>query len=310
MARRRYTRWDGVRWRARRAWRAWAVFPLQWLLAWLPYKLMCALPLDLASGIAGGLARRFGPRSRASRRIERNLRHVYPEIDEAEVTRIVAGVWDNFARIGPDYWHLDRFRDPAGGRLEIVGGEHLDALRDDGRPGLLFGGHLANWEMITLAARRHELPLAVVYRELNNPLIDAYVRKIQRSSGVELIRKGRAGARRLGQVLKAGGHTVMLVDVRLNEGIPVPFLGRAAMTPPALAHLALKYDAPLVPVRVERLAGARFRVTVEPPLAPPDSGDRRADAHTLMTRVNARLEAWIRARPEQWLWIHQRWGKL
>jgi len=310
MARRTYTRWDWYRWRARRAWLAWVVYPLQWLVAWPPYKLMCALPLDLASAIAGGLARRLGPRWKASRRIERNLRHVFPEIDAAEVRRIVAGVWDNFARIGPDYWHLDRFRDAAGGRLEIVGGEHLDALRDDGRPGLLFGGHLANWEMITLAARRHRLPLAVVYRELNNPLIDAYVRAIQRSSGVELIRKGRAGARRLARVLAEGGHTMMLVDVRMNEGIPVPFLGRPAMTPPALAHLALKYDAPVVPVRVERLGGARFRVTVEPPLERPDSGDRRADALALMTLVNARLEAWIRARPEQWLWIHQRWGKL
>ncbi|MFQ5955327.1 MAG: lauroyl acyltransferase, partial [Kiloniellales bacterium] len=205
---------------------------------------------------------------------------------------------------------LDQFRDEASGRLEIVGGEHLEALRDDGRPGILFGGHLGNWEMITLAARRHGLKLAVVYRELNNRLIDAYVRAIQRSSGVELIRKGRAGARRLNEVLDEGGHTVMLVDVRMNDGIQVPFFGRPAMTPPALANLALKFEAPVVPVRVERLGGARFRVTIYPPMERPDSGDRQADVQALMTNVNAHIEEWVRARPEQWMWLHQRWGKL
>jgi KDO2-lipid IV(A) lauroyltransferase len=260
--------------------------------------------------VAAGIARRLGPWTSPSRRAERNLRYVYPGIEPAEMARIIAGAWDNFARIGPDYWHLAEFRDPAAGRLEVVGGEHLDALRDDGRPGILFGGHLANWEMIALAARRHDLPLAVVYREFNNPLIDAYVRRIQRSSGVELIRKGRAGARRLQEVLRGGGHTMMLVDVRLNEGISVPFLGRPAMTPPALAHLALKFDAPIVPVRVERIDGARFRVTVHPPLEAPADDDRRAAAYAVMAQVNAHLEAWIRARPEQWLWFHQRWGKL
>lgn len=310
MARRSTTRWDWYRWRARRAWAGWVVHPLQWLIAWPPYKLLCALPLEVASEIAGRLARRLGPPSKASRRITRNLRHVYPGIDEAEIARIVAGFWDGFARIGPEYWHLDEFRDEASGRLEIVGGEHLEALRDDGRPGILFGAHLGNWEMITLAARRHGLELCVVYRELNNRLIDAYVRTIQRSSGVELIRKGRAGARRLNEVLGQGGHTVMLVDVRMNDGIRVPFFGRPAMTPPALANLALKFNAPVVPVRVERLPGARFRVTAYPPLALPDTGDRQADAADLMTEVNARIEAWIRARPEQWMWIHQRWGKL
>ncbi|HET7594718.1 MAG TPA: lauroyl acyltransferase, partial [Stellaceae bacterium] len=60
-------------------------------------------------------------------------------------------------------------------------------------------------------------------------------------------------------------------------------------------------------VRVERLAGARFRFTVEPPLAVIDTGDTAADVQAAMTRVNAVIEGWVRARPEQWLWLHRRW---
>ena len=136
-----------------------------------------------------------------------------------------SGVWDNFTRVISDYWSLDQIRRDQDRRLEIVGAEHLDSLRTSGKSGILLAGHMGNWEMVTLAARMHGLPLTVVYRPFNNPFIDALVRGWQRGSGVELIMKGREGARRLTQVLKGDGHTIMLVDVRMNEGIDIPFLG-------------------------------------------------------------------------------------
>ena len=121
--------------------------------------------------------------------------------------------------------------------------------------------------------------------------------------------KGRDGARRLTQVLKGDGHTIMLVDVRMNDGVRIPFLGVDAMTPAAPAALALKYDALLVPVRVERTGPAHFRVTVEEPRSPVNTGDRNADIAATMSWVNDRIGEWIRARPEQWMWFHRRWGK-
>jgi KDO2-lipid IV(A) lauroyltransferase len=93
----------------------------------------------------------------------------------------------------------------------------------------------------------------------------------------------------------------------MNDGIPVPFFGRPAMTAPALAQLALRFDCAIVPARVERLKGARFRLTVFPPLELPRTGNRHADTLAIMTRVNAILESWIRARPELWFWLHRRW---
>jgi lipid A biosynthesis acyltransferase len=80
-------------------------------------------------------------------------------------------------------------------------------------------------------------------------------------------------------------------DQKMNDGIPVPFFGRPAMTAPALAVLALRFDCDVLPARVERLAGARFRLTIFPPLPLPRSGEPHADAAALMARVNATLEA-------------------
>jgi len=93
----------------------------------------------------------------------------------------------------------------------------------------------------------------------------------------------------------------------MNDGISVPFLGADAMTAPALAQLAFRYKCSVVPLQVERLGGAYFRLTLHPPLDLPDSGDKQKDVETLMTTVNDHLGDWIKQRPEQWLWVHNRW---
>ncbi len=267
------------------------------------------LPVDTGSNLIAALGRLVGPRLSAHKRIREGLRHVWPEIDEVEVRRIARGVWDNFARVPHDYGNLDRIRAQQDARIEIEGLEHLIALRDGARPAILFAAHLGEWEIATLAARMHRLPLTEVYRPFNNPYLDAYVRDKQRTSGIELIMKGREGARRLTQVLKDGGHTIMLLDVRMNDGVMVPFLGHDAMTPAAPAALALKYGALLAPVRVERIGPANFRVTFEEPRPAVDTGNRTEDIEATMTWVNDRIGDWICSRPEQWMWLHRRWGK-
>ena len=73
------------------------------------------------------------------------------------------------------------------------------------------------------------------------------------------------------------------------------------------AEPALRYDRPVPPTRVDRLHGARFRVTIFPALDFARSGDRQADVRAAMTEVNRCLEQWIRERPGQWFWLHRRW---
>ena len=278
-------------------------------LSWPIYFMLQRFPVSAVGNFLAFIGRSVGPRISLSNRVRENVRFVWPDTPPERMEEIVRGVWDNFTRVISDYWSLDQIRRDQEIRLEIVGTEHLDALRASGKSGILLAGHMGNWEMVTLAARMHGLPLTVVYRPFNNPYIDAMVRDWQRASGVELIMKGREGARRLTQVLKGEGHTIMLVDVRMNEGTNIPFLGIDAMTPTAPAALAMKYDALLVPVRVERIDAARFRLTVEEPRPPVNTGDRNADIEATMTWINDRFSAWITERPEQWMWFHRRWGK-
>ena len=286
-------------------------FALRWLEALgvaAALGLFRLLPLDLASATGGWLCRHFGPLTPVSRYAERNLRRAFPEKTDAEIRRILVAMWEHLGRVFGEYPHLARFRlyEP-GSRVEVLGAEHVDRLRDDGKTGIFFSAHLGNWELASLGATQRGVPLARIYRAPNNPLVDQLIRHARRSVKGELLPKGSDGARRALAIMRAGGHLGMLVDQKMNDGIAAPFFGRPAMTAPALAQLALKFDCPVIPAKVERLRGARFRLTIYPALKIERRGARDGDVLALMTQVNAIIEGWIRERPEQWLWLHRRW---
>jgi KDO2-lipid IV(A) lauroyltransferase len=265
------------------------------------------LPLDLASAIGGALARAIGPRLGISKRARLNIGRAVPELSQAEIAEIITGMWDNLGRVAAEYPHLHRIRvfEP-GGRVETHGFEHMDRAVATGRRMIIFSGHIANWEIGMLAAVQYGIEVAQIYRAANNPLVDRMITRFRGIRG-ELIPKGSVAARRAIAVLRRGAHLTMLADQKMNDGIPVPFFGRMAMTSSALASLALRFDCDVLPARVERLGGAHFRLTVFPPLPLPRSGYHHADVAALMARVNQTLEEWIRDRPEEWFWLHRRW---
>ncbi len=272
------------------------------------YWLLGLLPLDAASALGGWAGRTLGPRLRLSDRARANLRRFMPELGEAGIERTVVEMWDNLGRLAAEYPHLDDIgsigADP---RVELVGAEHVKAAADAGRRVIFFGAHLANWELGALMTTRFGHPLHAVYREANNRYVEALIRARRGGSAAGLIPKGKKGARMAMEVLRHGEWLGMLLDQKMNDGMPVPFFGTDAMTAPALAGLALKYDCVVLGARLERLDGVRFRITINPPLAMPDTGDKAADQVAIMRAVNAEMERWIRARPGQWLWLHRRW---
>ncbi|MEE2690812.1 MAG: lauroyl acyltransferase [Pseudomonadota bacterium] len=288
------------------------VYRLEYLAARLLLGFFRLVGIDAASWIAGRLLRVAGPLIRPiSRRGEENLRATFPDWNETRIRRTIAGVWENLGRTAGEFAHFDKLA-PYGpnARVEIVGAEHLRAPAEGGGPRLFVSGHFANWETMTIALTATGVDYGVIYRAANNPLVDELIIGMRAKAMTRLqIPKGKRGGRALIEALSAGKSLAMLVDQKLNDGIPAPFLGREAMTAPAAARLSLKFSAPIVPVGLERLKGARFRMLVGAPIAFTPSGDLNADVRALTILVNQHLERHILARPEQWLWLHRRWPK-
>jgi KDO2-lipid IV(A) lauroyltransferase len=266
---------------------------------------------DAASWTGGAFMRALGPRLGAvTRRADENLRMAFPDWDERRRRETIAGVWENLGRVAGEFAHLDKFSiSGPDARIEIIGAERLKEAAAQGGASIFFSGHFANWELMAVALHQAGIPMAVVYRTANNPLVDRFILKTRMAvMGPTHIPKGRRGARSLVDAMASGVSLAMLVDQKLNDGIAAPLFGRPAMTTPAPARLALKYGAKLFPGRIERIGGARFRITVRPPLELASTGDAEADILAATTSMNAEIEAAARARPDQWLWLHRRWA--
>ncbi len=289
--------------------------PHEYVAAWgarFAVALFGALRLDRASALGGWIGRTLGPHLPVHRTAERNLARAMPELDEAARRAILTRMWDNLGRVLAEYPHLGEFvisGAPRPGLIDIVGGEHIETIRDSGRPGIFFSAHYGNWELMSLAATQYGLPLVHVYRAANNPLTEEILQRLRKPVGGRHIPKGMQAARELLKALRQNEALGMLVDQKLATGIPVPFFGRDAMTAPAIAELALKAECPVIPAHVVRLGGGRFRIVVEAPIYLENTGDRERDVRAAMAMINARIEDWIRARPDHWFWVHRRWPK-
>ncbi|HKD23449.1 MAG TPA: lysophospholipid acyltransferase family protein [Rhizomicrobium sp.] len=269
------------------------------------------LGIDRASALGGFIGRNIFYRTHVTKRARDNLRAAFPGMSDAEIEAILVEMWDNLGRTIAEYAHHDKMTAKGpNARIEIVNLDILERASAKGKGIEFVSGHFANWETMLHAARQYGYDGGFVYRPVNNPYIDRYTVRERMTYGPrEPISKGAQGTRRIFTLLRGGKSIFILVDQKTNEGLPVPFFGRDAMTTPAPSALSLKLGAVLLLVTNERMGGARFRMTIHEPIEIEPSGDHDRDVLALTTKLNAALEAVIRKRPSQWLWIHRRWPK-
>lgn len=278
------------------------------------FALLRALGPDRASAFGGVLARALGPLLPVHRVALDNLRSAFPEMPEAERRRVLREAWDNLGRTACEYVHMDRMWDfdearPNAGRIQIAPESTavFERLRSDGKPALIFAAHLGNWELPAVAAARHGLEAAVLYRRPNNPFVARDILALRAGSMGELIPAGVAAPVRMMEALDRGAHVGMLVDQRFGRGPRVDFLGRPAASNPLLARLARRFDCPVHGARAIRLPGGRFRLEITEEVALPRDASGRVDVEAATALVNGIVADWVREHPGQWLWMHRRW---
>lgn len=278
------------------------------------FALMRLLGPNGAPRIGAALARGLGPLTPAHRIGRDNIAAALPEKSETERRAILREAWDNLGRTACEYVHMDAIWDfsdehPEAGRItasaETIA--RYAQLRDDGRPALIFAAHLANWELPAIAAARHGLDAAVLYRTPNSRAIAHEILRLREGSMGTLIPAGLAAPFRMAEALERGAHVGMLVDQRFGRGPRITFLGREAAANPLLAQLARRFDCPVHGARAIRLPGGRFRLEITEELALPRDAEGQVDVAGATAAMNAVVEGWIREYPGQWLWMHRRW---
>ncbi len=283
---------------------------LEGLLVAMLLWILRLLSPDRASAAGHRLMATIGPRLAKHQKIKRNLAIAFPDLSPDAVEDLARRVWGNIGAVMCEYPHLQTIcvRE-ADQRVIVVGHDNIKALQQAGEPVVFVSAHLANWEVVPPTGTLLGFPTMLVYTPLQNPWMDRMIRKVRRALGEELVTREQA-MRPLMQHLKRGGAVGLLVDQRVDSGEPVPFFGKDMATTVMPARLALKFGCALVPVRVERLQGARFRVTFHEPIRPDDDAADEQEQVLQMTRkVNALFESWIREHPDQWMCSKRRWPK-
>jgi len=262
------------------------------------------MPLDFASAFGGLIARTIAPLTKPHRIARNNIEKAMPELSQAQVAKILSDMWDNLGRTIGEYPHLSRKIMQK--RITVEGREILEDIKTTGKSAIFVAGHFANWEITPLTSAACGVPLILIYRAANNPLVDFIIKKLRSHYKIELHAKGKQGAKETIKALHSGKSVGLLIDQRTNDGEKLKFFNLPAMTTTGATSLAIKTATPIIAVRIVRTHGVHFHVTINPPIFYP----KEKSKSQAMQEINDLLESWIREYPAQWFWVHRRWGKI
>ncbi len=287
-----------------------------WLIAqsiFLLLKLLRLIPMDTAERMFERFARWFGPKTKRHQIALDNIALAFPEKTPQEREQLASDSWAQISRTLLEYGYLDQIFDLdennlGAGRIEVKNAEQFIKLRDDGLPAIIFTGHLANFELLPMAAAKFGLEILSMYRQPSNKHAADKVADARKQLSRNLVASKEGASFQLMSALDRKDHVGVLVDQKFKRGIMVPFFGHDAPTNPLLAKLARRYDCPVHGARSIRLADGRFRLEITDELVLPRTADGDVDIKKTTQMVNDVIEGWVREYPEQWLWIHRRWG--
>ena len=294
-------------------------FRLEYALLRLIVGVVRAVPLEVATTLSAKAWRVLAPRIRPNRhdRALANLAIAFPEKSEAERRAIAMAHWENLGRVMAETMQVDRIlRDPS--RIEIVSQNIFARYRDKLGAAIGVSLHMGNWELaiwpLTLAGANP----AAVYRSVNNPYVDRYLREQRKDlypGG--LFGRGRVEgehgesqktARLITDYVRRGGRLGLVCDLYDRTGIAVPFFGREAKTQAIAAMIARRVGARIWMARCLRVGTeSRFKIELKE-LRVPRTANQSDDVRWVMSAMQKQFEQWVREAPEQWMWSNRRWS--
>ncbi|MCE6951999.1 lysophospholipid acyltransferase family protein [Cereibacter sphaeroides] len=248
------------------------------------------------------MSRLIAPLAGWDRRVRDNLARVMPDLPEAEVRRLMRRVPDNVGRSVIESYSGREFveraaRHPVGG----PGLATLEAAHAEGRPVVIVTGHFGNYDASRAALMARGFRIGGLYRPMNNRYFNEHYVRAMAAIGEPIFPRGKQGLAGMLRHLRGGGMLGLLIDVHMRDGAVLQFFGQPAKTALSAAELALKYDAPLVPVYAIRAAnGLDFTIRVGEPIP-------RGTPAEMTQALNDSLEEIVRDHMDQWFWIHRRW---
>lgn len=263
------------------------------------------MPAPMRGQFSGWLGRRILRNVPSLRgRVDANLRLIYPDMSSERRYEILTAVGDNLGRSFLEILYAQKFLDSAA-RITVSGEAGLEAIakcKRDGLPAIGVTGHFGPWEASRIFLQGQGIKAGSIYRPLHNRFSNEDLLKCYKVFGEPLFPKGKSGTRGAVRHLLKGGFLCLMHDQKMRDGEILDFMGQPALTSTVIADLALKFKAPLIPAYAIRQAdGYAINLELEAPI--PHSTSRE-----MSQALNDSLAARVHEHPEQWYWLHKRWG--
>lgn len=271
-----------------------------------------SLSINKASNLAGAIAMFIGKKISVNKLATNNLAKAMPLLSDGERKIIINSMWNNLGKIVGEYVHISKYSLNEIKKIIVFSQQsknNISYLKETNRGGIIFSGHLGNWEVGPKALMTMGLKVNTLYRPLNNPYVEKITADLRK---IPMIKKSLKGGRKIIEAIKRGEFVIILADQKISEGEPVKFFHDEAITTTSIARMAVKYNIPIIPARSIRLdndSKIKFSIEVEEPLKYQISKNIDEDVLNITLQINKKLEEWIRQFPDQWFWVHNRWKK-
>ncbi len=294
-------------------------FRLEYALLRMIVAFVRAFPLETATGLSAKAWVFCAPKIARKRHLRAldNLKIAFPEKSDAEREAIAYAHWENLGRVMVETMQIDRLIADRE-RVSIINDKVFLRYRDKLGAVVGISLHMGNWELAVWPMTISGGNPAAVYRSVNNPYVDRYLREQRKDlypGG--LFGRGRVEgdhgdqqktARIITDYVRTGGRLGMVCDLYDRTGIPVPFFGRPAKTQAIGAMIARRVGARIWLARSIRVGtSSRFKIEMKE-LRVPRSANQSEDVRWIMTAMQEQFEEWVREYPEQWMWSNRRWS--
>ncbi len=267
----------------------------------------------LTAKFFSGLLKLIHPRKKI---IEENLKLVYPDSSEKWREEMRSKVYENLAWTLTETLVLQHDNSQAQKWIKNVKGvDIINELIAEKKGALILTGHIGNWELagnwVAQYAINHGHELHVIYQEMHDTDISNYVLKTRECGGMRMLDKNFS-LMKIVHMLKNGAHVALLNDVSGMKEMIVPFMGHDATNMTGAAVMAMLSGVPVIPFGSYRISPFEHEGEFFEPLNLPSKDEninREERVRLIVLEMNKALEKIIRARPEQWFWLHNRWKK-
>ena len=294
-------------------------FRLEYAVLRLVAGAIRAVPLDSAVRFSAWSWRLLAPRINPKRhnRALDNLAIAFPEKTPEERKEIALKHWENLGRVMAETMRIDQIiAQPE--RITIRRPEVFNRYASKLGPIVGASLHMGNWELAIWPLTVCGADPACVYRSVNNPYVDRYIREQRKDlypGG--LFGRGRVEgehgesqktARLIMDYVRRGGRLGLVCDLFDRTGLPVPFFGKNAPTVIIAPMIARRTGARVWLSRCVRVGKeSRFEIELKE-LRVPRTGNHSEDIRWATAEMTRQFEAWVREVPEQWMWSNRRWS--